>query len=103
MIGATELSLLPDHAIVINTSRGGIVDEAALAHALEAGMIKGALVDVLTEEPPRNKNPLLELDCPNLIITPHIAWASVESRQRLMNEVADNIEAFLQNTPQNLV
>jgi glycerate dehydrogenase len=80
----------PD-ALLINTSRGGLVDEAALANALRTGVIGGAGFDVLTEEPPRNGNPLLAGDIPNLIITPHSAWASREARQRIVEITARNL------------
>jgi glycerate dehydrogenase len=103
LIGARELELMKDDAVLINAARGGIVDELALAEALEAGSIGGAGFDVLTVEPPRDGNVLLELDLPNLIVTPHVAWAATESRQRLMDQVADNIRAFLTGTPRNRV
>lgn len=103
LIGASELALLPAHALLINTARGGIVDEQALAEALRSGRIGGAGIDVLSEEPPRHGNPLLAPDIPNLIVTPHIAWASRESRQRMIDEVAHNIRAFLAGTPRNRV
>jgi glycerate dehydrogenase len=103
MIGARELSQMPSHAIVINCGRGGIVDEKALAEALESGRIAGAGLDVLSEEPPKSGNPLLELDRCNLIVTPHVAWASVQSMQALADQVMDNVEAFLAGKPQNVV
>jgi glycerate dehydrogenase len=103
LISKTELELMKPTAILINTARGGIVDEAALAAALHAGQIGGAGVDVLTTEPPVKGNVLLDESIPNLIVTPHIAWASVESRQRLVNEVVENIRAFLDGTPRNRV
>lgn len=94
LIGAAELARMRPDSLLINTARGGIVDEAALAEALRAGRISGAAVDVLSVEPPREGNPLLAPDIPNLILTPHIAWASREARQRLIDEVAENIAAF---------
>jgi glycerate dehydrogenase len=103
LIGDRELSLMKPGAILINAARGGIVDEPALAQALRDGRLAGAGVDVLTVEPPRQGNPLLAEDIPNLIVTPHIAWASVESRQRLINEIGTNIEAFLKDEPRNVV
>lgn len=103
LIGEAELARMKDDALLINAARGGIVDEPALAAALRAGRLGGAAVDVLTEEPPRHGNPLLEPDIPNLIVTPHVAWASRESRQRLMDQVAENIRAFLAGTPRNVV
>ena len=103
LIGAQELKLMKPDSFLINTARGGIVDEKALADALLAGTIAGAGVDVLSEEPPVNGNPLLDLQLPNLIITPHIAWSSVESRQRLVEQVALNIEAFVKGEQRNIV
>ncbi|WP_297527776.1 D-2-hydroxyacid dehydrogenase [Thiohalobacter sp.] len=94
LIGRRELRLMQPHALLINTARGGIVDEVALAQALREGVIAGAGVDVLSEEPPPRDNPLLATDIPNLILTPHVAWASREARQRLVDQVAANIEAF---------
>lgn len=91
MIGASELKRMKNDALLINTSRGGLVDEQALADALRAGEIGGAGFDVLTEEPPRNGNPLLADDIPNLIITPHSAWASREARQRIVEITAENL------------
>lgn len=90
-------------ALLINTARGGIVNEAALAQALLAGRIAGAATDVLSEEPPRNGNPLLDVSIPNLVVTPHIAWAGVNARQTLINELAANIKAFLDGRPRNVV
>ena len=103
LIGPAELARMKDDALLINAARGGIVDEAALAEALRTGRLGGAAVDVLTQEPPRDGNPLLEPGIPNLIVTPHIAWASRESRQRLMDQVAGNIRAFLEGAPRNVV
>ena len=102
LIGAKELRLMKRGAILINTSRGGIVDELMLLEALRSHHLGGAGVDVLSQEPPID-NPLLSADIPNLIVTPHIAWASRESRQRLVNELAANIQAYLQRTPRNVV
>lgn len=96
LIGPAELALMRTDALLINTARGGIVDEQALGQALRSGTIGGAGVDVLSLEPPREGNPLLAPDIPNLILTPHIAWASRQSRQRLLDEVAANILAFRQ-------
>jgi glycerate dehydrogenase len=103
LIGADQLALMKPDAILINAARGGIVDEAALATALHAGEIGGAGVDVLTTEPPTGGNVLLDDSIPNLILTPHIAWASIESRQRLVDEVVENIRAFLDGKPRNRV
>ena len=90
-------------ALLINTARGGLVDELALAQALKEGWIGGAGFDVLTREPPKEGNPLLELRLPNFILTPHIAWASDEAMQFLADQLIDNIEAFVGGTPRNLV
>lgn len=90
-------------ALLINTARGGIVNETDLWHALHQGQIAGAAMDVLTEEPPKNGNILLDKPLPNLLITPHIAWASQKCRQQLVNEIALNIEAFKQGTERNIV
>ena len=103
LIGERELALMKPHSVLINTARGGIVDEFALAEALRTGKLGGAGIDVLTEEPPAMGNPLLAGDIPRLIVTPHIAWASVEARQRLVHEVAANVTAFVNGTPRNVV
>jgi glycerate dehydrogenase len=103
LIGSPELKRMRNSALLINTARGGIVNEAALAEALHAGEIAGAAVDVLTEEPPRHGNPLLDPGIPNLVVTPHIAWAGINARQTLVNELAANIRAFLSGTPRNVV
>ena len=102
LIGVEELQAMKRGAVLINTARGGIVDESALLEALRSRHLGGAGVDVLTQEPPIN-NPLLSADIPNLILTPHIAWASRESRQRLVNEVSANILAYLRGSPRNVV
>lgn len=91
LIGERELAMMKSSALLINTSRGGLVDEQALADALRRGTIAGAGFDVLTEEPPRNGNPLLAGDIPNLIVTPHSAWASREARQRIVEITARNL------------
>ena len=103
MIGADQLKAMKKSAILINTARGGLVDETALAEALKAGEIAGAGFDVLTEEPPKNGNVLLDPSIPNLIVTPHVAWASQEAMQILADQLVDNIEAFVGGTPQNVV
>jgi len=103
MIGAKQLKMMKPTAILINTARGGLVDEAALAEALRNGTIAGAGFDVLTAEPPKNGNILLDLKLPNLIITPHVAWASQEAMQILADQLIDNIEAFVAGKPQNVV
>jgi len=103
LIGADELAKLKPTAILINTARGGIVDEIALLEALQNRTLAGAGVDVLVAEPPVNSNPLLEANLPNLIVTPHIAWASKQARQRLIQGVADNITDFLNGRTSNRV
>lgn len=103
MIGEYELSLMQPHALLINTARGGLVDEQALATALRQGVIAGAALDVLSQEPPSVDHVLLKEHFPNLIITPHIAWASRESRQRMVEQLADNITAFLRGEMKNRV
>jgi glycerate dehydrogenase len=81
-------------AVLINTARGALVDAHALAAALKAGRLGGAGIDVLSQEPPVDGNPLLDPGIPNLIVTPHIAWAAREARQRCLDEMAANIEDF---------
>jgi glycerate dehydrogenase len=103
MIGAREFELMKKDAILINTGRGGLVDEAALAEALTKGTIGGAGFDVLTVEPPKQGNLLLDLRLPNFIITPHVAWASLEAMQILADQLIDNVEAFAAGKPQNVV
>ena len=99
LIGDTELALMKSDALLLNVARGGIVNEQALARALRNGVIAGAGVDVLSSEPPRKDNPLLLGDIPNLLITPHTAWSSQPARQALVNQVAENIRAFLDGAP----
>jgi glycerate dehydrogenase len=103
MIGIAELKAMQRSAILINTARGGLVDEAALAQALREGIIAGAGFDVLTSEPPRAGNVLLDPKLPNFILTPHVAWASQEAMQGLADQLIDNIEAFVAGRPQNVV
>lgn len=103
LIGADEFRQMKTSALLINAARGGIVDEVALAKALQEGQIAGAGCDVLSTEPPREGNPLLDLNLPNLILTPHIAWASLEAMQILADQLIDNIEAFVRGTAQNQV
>lgn len=94
LIGEKELARMKPTAFLVNAARGGLVDEAALADALREGRIAGAAMDVLSVEPPAESNPLLATDLPNLIITPHIAWASKEARQRIVDQTVENIEAW---------
>jgi glycerate dehydrogenase len=103
MIGPEQLRKMKRTAILINTARGGLVDEQALAQALKEGVIAGAGFDVLSKEPPREGNPLLELRLPNFILTPHVAWASDGAMQFLADQLIDNIEAFVGGRPQNLL
>ena len=103
MIGAAQLALLKPGAFVVNTARGGLIDEQALADALRAGHLGGAATDVLTVEPPVNGNPLLADDIPRLIITPHSAWGAVEARQRIVGQLAENARAFLAGAPRRVV
>ena len=103
LIDVREFMLMKPGTLLINTARGGIVNESALLHAIQSATIAGAGVDVLNEEPPVRGNPLLEVQLPNLIVTPHIAWASVEARQRVVNEVVKNIGAFQKGEPRNVV
>ncbi len=103
MIGTREFGLMKPSALLINTARGNLVDEAALITALRSGRIGGAGFDVLAVEPPREGNPLLELDLPNFILTPHVAWSSREAMQTLADQLVGNIEAFVAGTPRNVV
>jgi glycerate dehydrogenase len=95
MLGAAEFDAMKSDALLINTARGALVDSFALAAALRAGDIGGAGIDVLPEEPPVSGDPLLDPGIPNLIITPHIAWAAREARQRAVDEIAANIRSFI--------
>ncbi|HMA31537.1 MAG TPA: D-2-hydroxyacid dehydrogenase [Casimicrobiaceae bacterium] len=94
MIGATQLARMKPDAVLINTARGALLDPVALAEALRAGRLGGAAIDVLEQEPPVDGNPLLGGDIPNLIVTPHVAWAAREARQRCLDELAANVEDF---------
>lgn len=101
IIGRDAIAKMKDGVFLINTSRGPLVDEDALAEALHAGKVAGAGLDVLCVEPAREDNPLLRE--PNCLITPHIAWAPKESRQRLMDIAVDNLCAWQAGAPQNVV
>jgi len=103
LIAADELALMKKDAVLINTARGGLVDEDALLEALKLQQIGGAGLDVLETEPPPAGYPILKAELPNLVITPHTAWASRESRQRLLDEIALNIEAFKAGELRNAV
>lgn len=94
MIDKQTLGLMRHDAVLINTARGALVDEPALAEALRTGQLGGAGLDVLSDEPPPRDHPLLDPTLPNCLVTPHIAWASREARQRAINEIAENIAAW---------
>ena len=101
MINSETISKMKDGVIFINTSRGPVVDQQALANALNSGKIKGGGLDVLETEPPKADNPLLSAD--NCYITPHIAWAAKETRKRLLDILESNLKAYLNGTPKNVV
>ncbi|NHH99520.1 Glycerate dehydrogenase [Oceanimonas sp. MB9] len=102
LIGEQELAMMKPDALLINVGRGGLVDEEALLCALKEQRIGGAGFDVVSAEPPASNNPLMQaLDCPNFILTPHIAWASQAAMQRLADQLVDNIEAFAAGREQN--
>jgi glycerate dehydrogenase len=103
LIGYEELRRMKRSALLINTSRGGLVDESALIRALDEGLIAGAGFDVLTREPPRDGHPLLDVRRPNFILTPHVAWASDGAMQFLADQLIDNIDAWAAGRPQHLV
>ena len=103
LIGARELALLKPGALVVNTARGGLINEQALADALRNGHLGGAATDVLSVEPPVNGNPLLAGDIPRLIVTPHNAWGSREARQRIVGQLAENARGFFSGTPLRVV
>ena len=101
IIDAAAISKMKHGSMLVNTARGPLVDENALARALNEGKLRGAALDVVSQEPIAEDSPLLH--CKNCILTPHMAWAPVESRQRLLDTVAENIRAYLNGTPQNIV
>ncbi|MGF1714849.1 D-2-hydroxyacid dehydrogenase [Photobacterium chitinilyticum] len=104
LIGQQELTSMKPSSLLINTGRGGLVDEQALVDALKQGEIGGAGVDVFTEEPADNSNPLVAYaDLPNLLLTPHVAWGSDSAIQTLANQLIDNINQFVEGKPQNVV
>lgn len=103
LIGEKELALMKPDALLINTARGGLVDEKALLKALKESRLAGAGLDVLVQEPPPEDYFLLQQKLPNLIITPHTAWASRQARQRLVDEIAENINAFGRGRARNIV
>ena len=103
LIGSAEFQMMKPGALLINTARGALVDDAALIDALQSGLLAGAGLDALREEPPRQGSPLLDLKLPNLIVTPHVAWASREAVQTLADQVIDNLEGFIAGRPRNLL
>ena len=103
LIGAAELRQMKRSAVLINTARGGLIDDQALVDGLKNGLIAGAGIDVLRNEPPRDGNLLLDVELPNLIVTPHNAWASRQAMQTLADQLIDNLEAFVRGEPRNLV
>jgi glycerate dehydrogenase len=103
LIGVREIGLMKRNAVLINTARGGVVDEVALVSALKTRRIAGAGFDVLSVEPPAAGNPLLDLDLPNFLLTPHVAWSSREAMQALADQLLDNIEAFVRGEERNRV
>lgn len=104
LIGPAEFAAMERKPLLINTARGGLVDEAALVVALRSGQISGAGFDVVTTEPPPDDHPMVELlELPNFILTPHVAWASQEAIQGLADQLIDNVEAFWAGHPRNVV
>jgi glycerate dehydrogenase len=104
MIGATEFASMRRTPLLINTARGGLVDESAVGPALDAGQISGAAFDVVTQEPPGPGHPFLTLlDRPDFILTPHVAWGSEQATQTLADQLIDNVEAFARGKPTQLV
>jgi glycerate dehydrogenase len=103
LIGVARLARMKRDAVLINTARGALVDAAALAAALRTGQLGGAGIDVLEREPPGPGHPLLAPDIPNLILTPHVAWAAREARQRCLDELAQNVLAFREGRQRNRV
>ena len=104
LISTTQLKRMQPHAILINTARGGVANEASVVDAINKNMIGGIAFDVLLEEPPTNNSPLLSIaERDNVIISPHIAWASEQAMQTLVDILANNVDAFLLGSPQNIV
>ena len=101
VVSAARLALMKPSSFLLNTARGGLIDEAALRAALDAGTLAGAAVDVLSSEPPRPDNPLL--GAPRCVITPHVAWTSLAARQRLLGVTVDNVRALLSGKPVHVV
>lgn len=103
MFGRREFEMMKRGALLINTARGALIQDQALIAALREGLIAGAASDVLRDEPPCHGSPLLDLNLPNFIVTPHVAWASDEAMQTLADQVIDNLEAFVAGRPQNVL
>lgn len=103
MFGAREFEMMKRGALLINTARGALIQDESLIGALREGLIAGAASDVLREEPPRHGSTLLDLNLPNFLVTPHVAWASDEAMQALADQVIDNVEAFVAGRPQNVL
>lgn len=103
LIGAKELTLMKPGALLLNVSRGGLIDEQALVEALLSGHLGGCALDVSAHEPPKKESPLFQHSLSNLIITPHVAWSTQEARMRLLNAIAYNLRAFLAGTPKNVL
>jgi glycerate dehydrogenase len=103
LIGTRELARMKPNCLLINTARGGLVDEQALSDALRQGQIGGAGFDVLSVEPPHSGNPLLQLNLPNFVLTPHVAWASAQAMQALADQLIENLESFVARRPKNVV
>lgn len=103
LLSRAQLASMKPGSLLINTARGGIVDEQALIDSLRSGHLGGAAMDVLTQEPPQPEHPMLSRDIPNLLLTPHMAWGSREARQALVQITADNITAWKHGEPQNCV
>lgn len=101
IVNEKTISLMKETAVIINTARGGLIDEKALAHALNNGKLRGACLDVIAKEPMREDCPLRKMQ--NCLITPHVAWAPQDTRQRLEKQVADTLKAFLAGTPVNVI
>jgi len=103
LVSRERLARMKPDAVLINTARGALVDTAALAEALKSGRLGGAGIDVLEREPPPHDHPLLDPAIPNLIVTPHVAWAAREARQRCLDELALNVESFLAGGRRNRI
>jgi glycerate dehydrogenase len=103
LFDAEAFRKMKDTAVLINTARGGLVDSQALANALQKGDIAAAAVDVLPQEPPVDGDPLLDYDGDNLIVTPHIAWGTLQARQNAIDELTANVRAFLDGEKRNRV